>query len=78
MKKKRFLKTACSCILGATLLLSSTSSSYASQNIQDIDSIADTVSELFKKSEELMTTEVSVMTESSDTPDPLSAKVPVP
>ena len=54
MKKKHFLKTACSCILCATLLLSSTSSSYASQNIQDIDSIADTESEMI---EEVETTE---------------------
>ena len=45
MKKKCFFKTVCSCILGTALLLSSTSSSYASPNIQDIDSIADTVSE---------------------------------
>ncbi len=59
MKKKCFFKTVCSCILGTALLLSSTSSSYASPNIQDIDSIADTVSEMFKKSEELKTTEVS-------------------
>ena len=54
MKKKHFLKTACSCILCATLLLSSTSSSYASLNIQDIDSIADTESEMI---EEVETTE---------------------
>ena len=67
MKKKCFFKTVCSCILGTALLLSSTSSSYASPNIQDIDSIADTVSEMFKKSEELKTTELSEITESSET-----------
>ena len=48
MKKKCFLRQYAVVFWVQLLLLSSTSSSYASPNIQDIDSIADTVSEMFK------------------------------